>query len=186
MYYPTAKTYLDIVAPLNYNVYNKNIKVTLTVDKTTGKATFAATNIVDGGAQATVTYPDGAYNRNTSFDYVDIACFPNAHMSQYSPNSSLSLLVGSMYVRYNDGEKNMFVGDWADTYVPLYRVYADKQIVNGNAIMLDVATPSKYGAVKPDGKTIRVNAETGQLEADAGGVDLSDVVKLLTQTNAAD
>ena len=95
--------------------------------------------------------------------------------------------LNSVYVKYGeDGAKQKLVGPWAESYKRTSSLYADEGLHDGSSVILKKATADRYGVVMPDGQTIRINAETGKLEADAGGVDLQQVIDVIAKTNTTD
>lgn len=89
--------------------------------------------------------------------------------------------MSTVYVRYSNGNKQYLVGSWAEDYSRVYKVYAEHELVEGDAVHLRQASATRYGVVKPDGVTVRV--EDGLLKADAGGASLDDVKAMLLSTN---
>ena len=159
-----------------------NTAVRFRLQKHGMNTTLFATNLVGGGAAKTFTLPN---NFNVApRDWIEIRV---SDIAAVAASQQMFVDLNSVYVKYgDDGARQKLVGPWAESYKKTSSLYADEGLHDGSSVILKKATADRYGVVMPDGQTIRINAETGKLEADAGGVDLQQVIDVIAKTNTTD
>lgn len=176
-WYPNRKTY--------QSTYANDAKyfVCLKISKSSSTASLTISNITSA-THADFNLTEGALNNKTApRDYVDIKV---SDIDALAAGKSFYVDLKSLYVKYgDDSQKQWLVGEWADSYKKTTSLYAEEELHDGASVILKAATSQRYGVVKPDGVTVRIN-QLGQLEADAGGVDLQQVEDMLTKTNVVD
>ena len=159
-------------------------RVILKISKASGKASLVISNLTSS-ATSTLQFPTSSsqYNYQKQYnDYIDLT-----YANPIGSASSVGVLVNlrTVYIKYGNTDPVMLVGRWAREYQNSLKVYAEQEVVQGNIVTIGAATTERYGVVKPDGVTVRLD-EAGRLTADAGGISDQQVRDLIAQTNAVD
>ena len=91
--------------------------------------------------------------------------------------SGFSVDLDSVGVAYDGGELNALLGQYASAYRSVEAVYVEKQLEDELGVVVGPATTDRYGVVKPDGVSVRI--EDGKLVADTGGTTMEQVIALI-------
>lgn len=158
-------------------IKGNDVFIKIRLEKNSGPMTLFASNMVDNVVKTFTGFVN--VNRSKA-DYWTLQLDEG-----YNYNGDYMLNVDSLVLKLDNTEEKL-IGQYASDYTKVNKLYADKELGNANGIKLELATPEKYGMVKPDGETIKINA-AGKLYAEntggGGGASTEEIVGMMSKTN---